>query len=104
MKEFVLDEPLSPSFLEFLRNFGTVTLREHLRKPYFSFEKPDFISVKGFTGDTSIEVRFAKNFQDLTADYFHLLLFYSREGERGAEKLQAIEESISGKIKIRKRE
>ena len=103
MKEFILDEPLSESFLAFLGNFGTVTRREHLRKPYFSFEKPDFISVKGFVGDTSVEVRYAKNFQDLTADYFHLLLFYAREGERGVAGLRGIEESIAEKMKIRKK-
>lgn len=101
MKEFVLDGPLTESFFTFLENFGTVTRREHLRKPYFSFEKPDFISVKGFVGDMSVEVRYAKNFQDLTTDYFHLLLFYSRDSKRGSEILRGIEESIVEKMKTR---
>ena len=102
MKEFILDEPLSESFLAFIGHFGTVTRREHLRRPYFSFEKPDFISVKGFVGDTSVEVRYAKDFQDLTTDYFHLLLFYSRDSKRGAEILRGIEESIAEKMKTRR--
>ncbi|MDO9324977.1 MAG: hypothetical protein Q7T80_08495 [Methanoregula sp.] len=98
MKEFVLDEPLSADFLRFLQSFGTVKHYPHLRRPYFSFEQEHFISVKGFVGDASIEVRYRKEFLDLTADYFHLLLFYSGEGEAGLRKMQGISDSIRKKI------
>jgi hypothetical protein len=54
MKEYVLDEPLSDEFLKFLRQFGTVRALEQLKKPYFSFEKEYFISIRGFVGDTSV--------------------------------------------------
>ena len=101
MKEYVLDEPLTESFLKFLENFGTVRFLEQLRKPYFSFEKELFISIRGFCGDCSVEVRYKKEFQDLVADYFHLLLFYEREGERGISRLKGIEGSIQGKMKVR---
>jgi hypothetical protein len=101
MKEFILDEPLSESFFTFLENFGTLTRRDHLRKPYFSFEKPEFISIKGFVGDSSVEVRYTKNFQDLTADFFHLLLFYSKKEKEGIKQLRGIEESIAEKMKVR---
>jgi len=102
MKEFLLDEPLTEEFLGFLRNFGSIRLFSHMKMPYFSFECEDFISVKGFVGDPSVEVRYRKAFQDLTADYFHLLLFYYREGEPGIEKLKRIEGSIRKKIEVRK--
>lgn len=101
MKEFVLDEPLTGGFLEFLGHFGTVKQYPHLRRPYFSFEQEHFISVKGFVGDTSVEVRYRKEFQDLTADYFHLLLFYSGEGDTGLKKIQGIGDSILEKIRSR---
>jgi hypothetical protein len=101
MKEFVLDEPLTEGFLKFLENFGTVRSLDNLKKPYFSFEKELFISMKGFTGDCNVEVRYKKEFQDLVADYFHLLLFYYREGERGITKLNGVEESIREKMKVR---
>jgi hypothetical protein len=101
MKEFVLDEPLSPEFLRFLESFGTVKNYPHLRRPYFSFEQEQFISVKGFLGDPSVEVRYRKENADLLADYFHLLLFYFREGDAGAKKMQEIAGSISGKMKPR---
>jgi hypothetical protein len=101
LKEYLLDEPLTDEFLAFLKHFGSVRTLYQMKKPYFSFEKEDFISVKGFIGDPDIEVRYRKEFQDLTMDYFHLLLFFFREGEGGIEKLQAIGISIRKKMDIR---
>ncbi|MEI6293643.1 MAG: hypothetical protein WCP36_08160 [Methanomicrobiales archaeon] len=102
LKEYLLDEPPTDEFLAFLEHFGSVRLLSQMKKPYFSFEKEDFISIKGFIGDPDVEVRYRKEFQDLTADYFHLLLFYFREGEGGVEKLQAIGLTIQKKIDLRK--
>jgi hypothetical protein len=101
MKEYVLDEPLNEDFLKFLENFGTVRFLEQLRKPYFSFEKDLFISIKGFVGDTNVEVRSRKEFQDLVGDYFHLLLYYYRQGEPGISSLKGQEDSIRRKMKVR---
>ncbi|MGB7789214.1 hypothetical protein [Methanoregula sp.] len=101
MKEYVLDEPLTEGFLEFLANFGTVRSLEQLKKPYFSFEKERFISIKGFTSDNTVEVRYKKEFQDIVADYFHLLLFYYRQGEPGIAQMKGIEESMHEKMNVR---
>jgi hypothetical protein len=101
MKEYLLEEPLTPGFFLFLRSFGTVKEYPHMKRPYFSFEQEHFISIKGFVGDKSVEVRYRKEFSDLTADYFHLMLFYHREGVAGLEKMQGIAESIREKMKIR---
>jgi hypothetical protein len=101
MKEYVMDEPLSQEFLMFLQNFGTVQFLEQLKKPYFSFEKDQFISIKGFVGDSNVEVRYKKEFQDLIADYFHLLLFYFCQGDAGILTLRKYEDLIREKMKIR---
>jgi hypothetical protein len=101
MKEYVLDEPVTEDFLKFLEQFGTVRHLEQLKKPYLSFEKERFITIKGFVGDCNVEVRYKKEFQDLVADYFHLLLYYEREGESGISRLKGIEESIREKMKTR---
>jgi hypothetical protein len=101
MKECVLDEPLTGGFLKFLENFGTVRFLEQLRKPYFSIEKELFISIRGFAGDCTVEVRYKKEFQDLVADYFHLLLYYYDQGDRGISSLKGQEESIRKKMKTR---
>jgi hypothetical protein len=103
MKEYVLDEPLTQGFLKFLERFGTVRFLEQLKKPYFSFEKELFISIKGFVGDSNVEVRYKKEFQDLMVDYFHLLLYYYDRGERGISTLKGHEDSIREKMKIRLR-
>lgn len=102
MKEYVLNEPLTEGFLKFLEQFGTVRFLEQLKKPYFSFEKEHFISIKGFVGDRNVEVRYKKEFQDLVADYFHLLLYYYDQGERGISTLKGQENSIRNKMKIRR--
>ncbi len=101
MKEYVLDEPLTEGFMKFLEQFGTVRRFEQLKKPYFSFEKEHFISIRGFGGDCNVEVRYKKEFQDLVADYFHLLLFYERESGAGISRLQGIEGVIREKMKTR---
>lgn len=101
MKEYVLDEPLTEGFLKFLEQFGTVRYLDNLKKPYFSFEKEQFISIKGFVGDESVEVRYKNEFHDIILDYFHLLLYYHREGVSGIERLKGIEESMKEKIEIR---
>ncbi len=101
MKEYVLDEPLTEGFLKFLENFGSVRFLERLRKPYFSFEKEQFISIKGFVGDGNVEVRYKKEFQDLVADYFHLLLYYYDHGERGISALKGHEDSLRKKMMVR---
>jgi hypothetical protein len=98
-----LRQLLHEGFLKFLENFGTVRFLEQLRKPYFSFEKEHFISIKGFVGDSNVEVRYKKEFQDLVGDYFHLLLYYYDQGERGISALKGNEDSIRDKMKIRLR-
>jgi len=103
MKEYVLDEPLTEGFLKFLENFGTVRFLEQLRKPYFSFEKELFISIKGFRGDSTVEVRYKKEFHDLMVDYFHLLLYYYDQGEKGISTLNGHENCLREKMKIRLR-
>lgn len=100
MKEYMLNEPLTEGFLKFLENFGTVRFLEQLRKPYFSFEKELFISIKGFVGDSNVEVRYKKEFQDLVGDYFHLLLYYYDHGDRGISTLKGQEDSIREKMKV----
>jgi hypothetical protein len=101
MKEYLLDTPMTGEFLKFLKQFGTVRSLEQLKRPYFSFEKEYFISIRGFVGDCTVEVRYKKEFQDLVGDYFHLLLYYESEGEAGVSRLRGVEESIKEKMRIR---
>jgi hypothetical protein len=101
MKEYLLDKPLTEDFLKFLEHFGKVRFLDQLKKPYFSFEKEHFISIKGFVGDSNVEVRYKKRFHDLVGDYFHLLLYYYDQGERGISALKGQEDAIRKKMKMR---
>jgi hypothetical protein len=100
MKEFVLDEPITPDFAEYLRNFGEVKTLSLMGKSFLSFEKLHFISVKGVLGEDTVEVRYAARVHDLTADLFHLLLFYYTNG-REVEKVKEIEGAMWRAIRVR---
>jgi hypothetical protein len=100
MKEFVLDEPITPDFADYLRNFGEVKIMTLHGKPFLSFEKPHFISVKGILGEDTVEVRYAAGVHDLTSDLFHLLLFHYSHG-RDVEKVREIEAAMWRAIRVR---
>ena len=100
MKEYLLDEPLTADFIGYLKNFGEVTVLEHLKKPFLSFEKEYFLSIKGIIGDPVVEVRYKAGLQDIVGDYFHLLLYYYRSGKEVAT-LKQTEEILMKKIRVR---
>jgi hypothetical protein len=100
MKEFVLDEPVTLDFAEYLRNFGEVKIVTLHGKPFLSFEKPYFISVKGIIGEDTVEVRYAAGVHDLTADLFHLLLFHYSNGKE-IGKMKEIEGAMWKAIRVR---
>lgn len=100
MKEFVLSEPLSGDFADYLGNFGEVKVMTLHGKPFLSFEKPYFITVKGILGEDTVEVRYAAGVHDLTADLFHLLLFHYSHG-RELEKVKEIEGAMWRAIRVR---
>ncbi|HNB03961.1 MAG TPA: hypothetical protein PLV88_06685, partial [Methanoregulaceae archaeon] len=69
MKEFLLDSPISPGFFRYLGTFGQVESLPSVGEGFYKFEKPDWFSIKGFAGDTTVEVRFKKEVMDLTVDF-----------------------------------
>jgi len=100
MKEFVLSEPISEDFADYLRNFGEVKIMTLHGKPFLSFEKPHFISVKGIVGEDTVEVRYAAGVHDLTADLFHLLLFHYSSGKE-IGKMKEIEAAMWRMIRVK---
>jgi hypothetical protein len=100
MKEFVLDEPITEDLADYLRNFGEVKILPLHGKPFLSFEKPYFISVKGVLGEDTVEVRYAAGVHDLTADLFHTLLYHYTKGKE-IGKVKEIEGAMWRAIRIR---
>jgi hypothetical protein len=80
MKEFLLDEPVTPEFFSSLGDFGQVETLPFVGEGFYKFEKPDWFSIKGFAGDTTVEVRFKKEVMDLTADFLYFLFSSYRQG------------------------
>jgi hypothetical protein len=98
MKEFLLDEPLPASFFSFLSNFGQVEALPQLGEGFFRFEKPDWFSIKGFAGDTTVEVRFRKEVMDLTVDFAYSL-FSTFHGEKtDISGLKQREQAVAGRV------
>ena len=73
MKEFLLDVPVTKEFFTYLGNFGEVEALPNVGEGFYKFEKPDWFSIKGFAGDTTIEVRFKKEVMALTSDFLYFL-------------------------------
>ena len=61
MNEYLLDEQITPVFLEYCRHFGEVKLLVNLDPPFYSFIKNPFFTVKGLVDDWSMHVKFWKD-------------------------------------------
>ena len=80
MKEYQIDEPLSKEFFDYLKHFGRVTALEDMGDGYYSFEKPNWFSIKGFAGDQTVEVRFKLETMEITTDFLYLLFSFFKDG------------------------
>ncbi|ABN56815.1 hypothetical protein Memar_0882 [Methanoculleus marisnigri JR1] len=84
MKEFLLSAPVPAGFFAYLGNFGEVEALPKIGEGFYKFEKPDWFSIKGLAGDTTVEVRFRKEVMHLTVDFLYLLFSSYREGPGGS--------------------
>ena len=103
MKEFLLDSPVTDGFFAYLRNFGKVESLPDVGEGFYKFEKPDWFSIKGFSRDTTVEVRFKKEVMDLTVDFVYLIFStYRGEGEEiDLSVLKRREEAIGERVRKR---
>ena len=103
MKEFLLDSPVMDGFFAYLRNFGKVESLPGVGEGFYKFEKPDWFSIKGFSRDTTVEVRFKKEVMDLTVDFVYLIFStYRGEGEEiDLSVLKRREEAIGERVRKR---
>jgi hypothetical protein len=101
MKEFLLDDPVTPEFFSYLGNFGQVETLPFVGEGFYKFEKPDWFSIKGFAGDTTVEVRFKKEVMDLTADFLYFLFSSYRQGMLDLSLLKKREQAVSEQVRKR---
>jgi len=101
MKEFLLDAPVTEGFFAYLKNFGSVESLPNVGDGFHNFEKQDWFSIKGFAGDTTVEVRFKKEVMDLTVDFVFSLFSSYREGKIDLSVLKQREEAIDERVRKR---
>jgi hypothetical protein len=99
MKEFLLDIPLTRDFFSYLGNFGNVEALPQVGEGFYKCEKTDWFSIKGFVGDTTVEVRFKKEVMDLTADFLYFLFSSYREGMEDLSVLKQRELVIGERVR-----
>ncbi len=98
MKEFLLSTPVPEGFFAYLGNFGKVEALPNLGEGFYKFEKTDWFSIKGFAGDTTVEVRFKKEVMDLTVDFVYFLFSSYREGATDLSVLRQREEAVGRRV------
>jgi len=98
MKEFLLDVPVRTDFFSYLGNFGQVEALPNVGDGFYKFEKIDWFSIKGFSGDNMVEVRFKKEVMDLTVDFVYLLFASYREGIMDLSLLKQRENAIGERV------
>ncbi len=99
MKEFLLDTPVTKEFFTYLGNFGQIEALANVGEGFYKFEKPEWFSIKGFVGDTTLEVRFKKEVMDLTVDFVYFLFSSYREGAVDLSALRGREQAIGERIR-----
>lgn len=99
MKEFLLDAPVTKEFFAYLGNFGQVEALPNVGEGFYKFEKTDWFSIKGFAGDTTIEVRFRKEVMDLTSDFLYLLFASYQEGTIDLSVLKQREQAMDERVR-----
>jgi len=99
MKEFLLDAPVTEEFFSYLKHFGSVESLPNVGEGFFKFEKPDWFSIKGFAGDTTVEVRFKKEVMDLTVDFVYSLFALYREETVDLSVLKQREQAIGERVR-----
>jgi len=101
MKEFLLDEPVTPDFFTYLMHFGQVESLPDVGEGFYKFEKTDWFSIKGFAGDTMVEVRFKKEAMDLTSDFLYSLFSSYPDGVRNLPLLKQREQAVGERVSRR---
>ena len=100
MREYQLSEQVIAVFFGYLGNFGKVESMPNLGGGFYSFEKPDWFSIKGFVGDTTVEVRFKPQSMDMTGDFLFFLFLSYHEDRVDLTVLKRREQSLTEQVRI----
>ena len=94
IKEFTVDRVLNDDWISYLKQFGKVQCLTNLEKPFYSFDKKYFFTIKGLLKENNIKVIFRRNNMNATMEYFYALLHYFNCSEDNIQILHNIEKKI----------
>ena len=100
MKEYLLDAPVTAEFFRYLANFGKVEQLPGLGEGFFTFTRPDWFSIKGFGGDTTVEVRFKTASMDMTSEFLYFLFSAYRGEGTDLTVLKRREASLAERVRV----
>jgi len=102
IKDYILDGKVGDGFLKYLSNFGELTVLDGIKKPFYSFDKTYFFTIKGIVGEESMKVIYRRNNMDVTFGFLELLLLnYLPHNGAGVAKVRGAEKAIMDKIRVR---
>jgi len=94
IKEFTVDRSLTEDWIIYLEQFGKVQCLTNLEKPFYSFDKKYFFTIKGLLNENKIKVIFRRNNMDLTIKFFDALIDYYNSSTNNIQIVQNIEKKI----------
>jgi hypothetical protein len=97
MRILLLDGPVTRDFLAYLETFGSLVLLEDSDSSFFTFRREGVLSVMGFVGDASVEIKTPKEFPSGCGDVFTLLCQYYHDGDPDRESVRLLEQAIQSK-------
>ena len=101
MREVILDTPVTEPFVEYLKNFGTVMRLGAMGPGFFKYELENGFSIKGWIGDTNIEIRFRREVMDLCEDFVSVLFDHYHIREQDPDRIRRMDEQLRVMIQER---
>jgi hypothetical protein len=102
MKDVRLDEPVTMDFVDYLRNFGEVTLIKGLKRPFYTFDREYFFTLKGIVGEKAMKVVHRPAHVGLTSGFLAKIMANFSAGEKGLTETKKMEASVFNEIKSSK--
>jgi hypothetical protein len=101
MREVILDQPITDEFVQFLKMFGPVMTLPVMGPGFFKFDLKDGFSMKGWIGDTDMEIRFRQDVMHLCEDFVSALFYYYHDGKPDTAKLTRMAGALQEKLRQR---
>ena len=101
MREVVLDNPATDSFVNYLQNLGPVMALGEIGPGFFKYEFRDGFSIKGWIGDNTIEIRFRREVMDLCEDFIPSLFSYYQDGSPDLKSIRIMEAQLRNRVQMR---